>query len=244
MPKSAKLPNVRSIRHTKTDIVFNALRQMIIDLVFAPGALLQKEELTERFGVSRAPINEALARLQAEDLVDIVPQHGTFVQHIRIAKLQEGIFFRRAIEPKAMATVAKTIDEDVLILLDENLKGQHLAVAADDLSSLHRLDDVFHELIMGGDAFHHSRALIRTFSAHIERGRNLATVTKRKPDETLEDHEKIVRALKARDANWAESAMDLHLATSFSSLVQEMAENPEKFRSDTSAMLASRGKAG
>lgn len=222
---------IAGMRNTKTDKVYRRLRQMIIDLDLQPGEAIQKEKLTSLFGVSRAPVNEALARLREEDLVSIAPQHGTFVQHITIAKLNEGLFFRRAVEPNAMADLAPVITEELLEQLNDNLSKQRSAVAADDLSSLHVLDDSFHSLLLEHKEFEHTARLVRTFSAHLERARNLAPPIQRDPRDTVSDHEKIVKALAMKDPNWAHSAMDLHLGSALSGLKQMILEQPELFES-------------
>ena len=231
-----------TLRHTKTDRVFGRLRDMIIDLELKPGEPVRKDGLTQLFDVSRAPINEALTRLQAEDLVVIAPQHGTFVQHIRLPKLREGIFFRRAIEPKAMALLAKTIDDARLDRLSANIERQRVAASAHDISALHRLDDAFHELLLEDETFQYCQTVMRTFSAHLERARNMASPTTRKPAETVRDHANIVNALQARDPAWAESAMDNHLASSFRELNRAMRETPELFETDGAAAQPRRAK--
>lgn len=222
---------IAGLRNTKTDKVYRRLRQMIIDLELQPGEAIQKETLTALFGVSRAPVNEALARLREEDLVSIAPQHGTFVQHITIAKLNEGLFFRRAVEPSAMAGLAVTITDDLLELLEDNLAKQRSAVKADDLSSLHILDDSFHSLLLEDRKFEHTARLVRTFSAHLERARNLAPPMQRDPRDTVADHENIVKALSMRDAKWSQSAMDMHLASALSGLRKMVSEQPGLFES-------------
>lgn len=227
---------ITGMRNTKTDSVFRNLRQMIIDLDLKPGQAINKERLTEQFGVSRAPLNDALARLREEDLVSIAPQHGTFVQHITIAKLKEGLFFRRAVEPRAMAALAPVISDSLIGQLQENLARQRSAVAANDLSALHSLDDAFHSLLLGESAFEHTVRLVRTFSAHLERARNLAPPIQRNPDDTVRDHENIVKALSARDAKWAESAMDIHLASALSGLRTMIEKQPELFETELAAV--------
>lgn len=222
---------------TKTDRVYRALRRMIINLELEPGALINKEALTEQFGVSRAPVNDALGRLREEDLVNIARQHGSFVQPIALEKLEEGAFLRRAVEPTAMTRLALVIDAPTLDALHENLSQQEKAVAADDLSALHALDDVFHGILLTGAHMSTTLRLVRTFSAHLERARNMAEVTRRRPQETLEEHRQLVRALEARDPQWAASAMDVHLASALTPLVAQIKDRPTLFGASSAARV-------
>ena len=217
---------------SKTERVYRNLRKRIIDLELEPGQFIQKNDLIEEFGVSRAPINEALARLQEEDLVMILPQHGTFVQHITVSKLREGLFFRRAVEPHAIALIAPMASDDLIASLQENLVLQREAVEENDLSKLHVLDDRFHELLLSHGGFDALQKLVRTFGAHLERARNLAPIMQRQPRETLDDHEMIVRAISHRDSRWAQSAMDLHLASALAELAEMIEQEPAMFETD------------
>jgi DNA-binding GntR family transcriptional regulator len=64
-------------RGNVTAFVTDLLRQSIVTLQLKPGEVIDKTALCDRLGVSRFPVSEALARLQAEGLVDILPQRGT-----------------------------------------------------------------------------------------------------------------------------------------------------------------------
>ena len=54
-----------------------------------PGTPLNEKVLTERFGVSRTPVREALIGLVEDGLVDVFPQSGTFVARIPVALIPE-----------------------------------------------------------------------------------------------------------------------------------------------------------
>src|SRR5436190_1125461 len=70
---------------SKAERVYRELRRRIRELALPPGAPIRKEEIALEMGVSRAPVSEAIARLADEALVDVFPQHGSFVAPIRAA---------------------------------------------------------------------------------------------------------------------------------------------------------------
>ena len=72
-------PLATPTRGNVTVFVTDMLRQAIVTLQLKPGEVIDKNALCDRLGVSRFPVSEALARLQAEGLVDILPQRGTTV---------------------------------------------------------------------------------------------------------------------------------------------------------------------
>ena len=79
------------------------VRELILRGDFPAGARLGEVELAERLGVSRTPVREALGRLAAEGLVEIVPTRGARVTSWTVAEL-EGVFdLRAALEPRLTA---------------------------------------------------------------------------------------------------------------------------------------------
>ena len=95
-----------------------ALREAIVLLDLKPGEFLDKQAIAARLGVSRFPVGEAMNRLAAEGLVDIMPQSGTRVALIRISDARENMFLRRAIESEAIRTLTKTMSADRVYEID------------------------------------------------------------------------------------------------------------------------------
>src|SRR6185503_12351375 len=89
-------------RGSVTTSVTDTLRHAIVTLELKPGETLDKGAICERLGVSRFPVSEALARLQAEGLVDILPQRGSMVSLVRIADVREYMLIRKALESEAV----------------------------------------------------------------------------------------------------------------------------------------------
>jgi len=118
---------------SKTDRVYDVLRRRIRELALRPGTPLRKEEIALELGVSRAPVSEAIARLAEEGLIDVFPQHGSFVATIRAADVRESLFVRTALEVEAMRRLAPIADAAVLKALDDNLAAQARALKSGNL---------------------------------------------------------------------------------------------------------------
>src|SRR5579864_5531502 len=114
---------------SKSDRVYQHLRRRIRELALPPGAPLRKEELAAELGVSRAPVSEAIARLAEEGLIEVFPQHGSFVAPIRAADVRESLFIRTALETEAMRRLAPAATPELIAELDENLARQGQALA-------------------------------------------------------------------------------------------------------------------
>jgi DNA-binding GntR family transcriptional regulator len=85
--------------------VTNALRAMLAEPVFEPGARLVEEDLARRLAVSRTPVREALFRLAQLGLVD-QRDAGFFVPQLTLRDIHEIFQVRRLLEPQAVADIA------------------------------------------------------------------------------------------------------------------------------------------
>src|SRR5208282_3843545 len=108
---------------------YGHLRRRIRELALPPGASLRKEEIALELGVSRAPVSEAIARLAEEGLVEVFPQHGSFVAPIRAAEVRDALFIRTALETEAMRRLAPAADAELMARLDANIDSQSQALA-------------------------------------------------------------------------------------------------------------------
>jgi len=92
-----------SLRSSLVEDVTERLREALLNGDVSPGQRLLMRELEERFGVSHIPIREALRRLEAEGLVENVPQRGAVATPISLEQLAELYDLRRIIECRVAA---------------------------------------------------------------------------------------------------------------------------------------------
>lgn len=101
----------------------------ILDGQFPPGTHLQQDELCARFGVSRTPVREALRKLQATNLVDLVPNRGATVRIPTRKELVDVYAVRAELEGYACQLAAPHVDPAFLDELDRIQAGMTLATA-------------------------------------------------------------------------------------------------------------------
>src|ERR1700733_6920477 len=99
--------------------VYNALREKILSCDLAPGQRLAVDTIAQQMGVSRTPVKEALGRLSAEGLIEILARRGTFVSQIHPADIRESFQVREALEVKACELLEGKIDTDRMNVLRE-----------------------------------------------------------------------------------------------------------------------------
>src|SRR5688572_11060019 len=87
-----------SITTTTSSAVIQLLRQSLDRGRWSPGAPLRQEDIAAELGVSRVPVREAFFQLQAEGLVQVVPNEGVYVGTLDAANLREKFHLRRLLE--------------------------------------------------------------------------------------------------------------------------------------------------
>src|SRR2546423_13473799 len=83
--------------HSKSERIYQDLRRRIREMQLLPGSRLRKNVIAAERGMSRAPINEAIARLAAEGLVDVFPQSGRLVFLIRPPGVRVNMLIRNGL---------------------------------------------------------------------------------------------------------------------------------------------------
>jgi len=214
---------------TKSQRVYNFLRRRIRELKAPPGTPLRKNEIALECGVSRAPVSEAIARLAAEGLVDVFPQNGSFVSPIRPEDIRESMFIRMALEVEAVKRVTREANPKVLQLLEANIKA--LADALDeeelDLARYDDLDEALHAEIIAAIDSPRARHLLETARVLLDRPRFLALPEHHRPEESYNEHRRLVEAIATGDAELAGAAMRFHLTRVSDAIESKLAQIEE-----------------
>jgi DNA-binding GntR family transcriptional regulator len=209
--------------------VYQTLRQAILSLAYRPGEILRKPEICDALGVSRSPVADAVARLAAEGLVDVVPQAGTFVARFSMQEIREGAFLREAIEVAAIEKVAAQITDAQLQLLRRNLTVQAALVVDGDIPGFYAMDAAMHEQLLSFTGFPKLSQVAETAWLHVNRARQLILPVPGRVQATLAEHQAILTALEARNPVQARAAVQAHLRQLITYLEPLERDRPELF---------------
>lgn len=215
-------------RGNVTVFVTDTLRRAIVTLAMKPGEVLDKGAICDRLGVSRFPVSEALARLQAEGLVDILPQRGSIVSLVRIAEVSEYMLIRKALESEAVRALIGSQTPKLIEALHANMSHQLAAAEADDQAGFHERDLEFHDLLFGAMKYGRIKAVIEGARANLDRARRLILNPRRLSD-TMTEHTEILEGIIARDSDRAAKAMRAHIDSVMAELLVFARQKPDLF---------------
>src|ERR1700721_2371639 len=120
----SRQPHIRAIeRMTLTGRVFDQIVETIVQGRIAPGETINEVNLSTRLGVSRAPLREAIARLEAKGLIHRVPHLGARVIDLQPGEFEELFAIRQGLEGMAARLAAVAMSADDLDALEWSLEA-------------------------------------------------------------------------------------------------------------------------
>jgi DNA-binding GntR family transcriptional regulator len=215
--------------HSKADAVYGELKEAILTGALEPGCPIDKTMICERLGVSRFPVSAAVSRLAYDRLVDVAPQHGSFVSRISIDDVRERLFIRSALEGEIAAEAARRMSRSDKDALAANLKEAKVAVEADDRVRFYAADVAFHQILTARLGMVRASEILDNLRVHLERVRRLLMAPPGRIREVLREHEAIVAAVERGDASAAREAIKRHLSVTGDLLEKVARQRPEMF---------------
>lgn len=198
---------------SKTDLVAQALKNMIESGELEPGTFLRQRDVAEMLGVSPTPVREAFRRLEGEGYIVTEPHRASVVVRSENSRLFENAQIRAALESLGAFLAAAHITDEVLAELED--LNQRLAESA-DIDVARKVNRDFHFLIYDSTEspvlLAQLNLLWRTLGNGPHVNRSLA--------ESARQHEAIIQALRDRDAEGAAEATRQHILEAH----QELAE--------------------
>jgi len=129
------------------NIVYDSLKESILNGSLKPGERLMESKIADDLGVSRTPVREAIRKLEKEKYVKMVPRKGAYVEDLTKEDILEVIEIRVVLEGLAAELAAQNITDEMKEKMKENVRRFNLASVEVDREELIVLDEIFHNMI-------------------------------------------------------------------------------------------------
>ncbi len=205
MDNETSLRNERK-RGSGVKVVYDILRDEILDLELPPGSPIDEVQLSERFGMSRTPIREALVRLAGEGLIDTLPNRSTMVSQIDFLNMHnyfDALVLMYRVTTQLAAKNHRPEDLEVVRALQAEFAD---AVESQDALAMISTNAALHLAIAEAGRNSYFTSL---FSRLLNEGRRILRLyyqsyNDRLPRRFVEEHDEIIAAIAARDIELAE----------------------------------------
>jgi len=224
---SASDRSERLVAQNLSAMALERLEQAIMQGELGPGERLSESGLARRFGISRGPLREAIGKLEGRKLVTRVSNQGARVVSLSNEDLLDLLQVRESLEGMACRLASQNMTEAELVRLEDMLvvheKADAMRTGRGYFQGTGESD--FHQVILAacgnarltGMLGNELYSLLRLY-------RHRLSMRPGRAAEALEEHRRIVVALRARDPEAAEAAMRAHLRSSRSAVEDWMAQ--------------------
>jgi DNA-binding GntR family transcriptional regulator len=203
--------------------VYAIIKNLIIERKLLPGEKIPQEKLARDLGISRTPLVSALKFLEQEKLVESVPRRGYFVRLFSKDEMAYIFELREVLEGLAARRAAAKITDFQIKKLNDFFSRFVGQTKISDLKTYAREDRQFHNFVIDVGAKEFLKSILQTtniisFSYQVLSSEGLI----RPPDETIQEHLAVIKAISIRDSEAAEKLMRRHFKKSLAHIRREI----------------------
>ncbi|HET7559303.1 MAG TPA: GntR family transcriptional regulator [Limnochordia bacterium] len=221
-----QLDNYRPLR----ELVFEAVREAIIEGQLKPGERLMEIQLAERLGVSRTPVREAIRKLELEGFVVMIPRKGAYVADISLKDIADVFEIRGALEGLAAQLAAERASDEELERLERLLHEIGVCVEQRDVDLMVDLDTRFHDVLYTASRNQRLGQILSLLREQIQRFRTRTLANPQRMKVARDEHQALVEALAARDPDLARRLAEAHIESAENSLMSLMSTEQPRDR--------------
>ena len=192
---------------SKVDTIIGLLRDAIVSGELPPNMALRQDPLAQRFGISKIPLREALARLEGEGFVVTHPGRGAFVTDLRAERIREIFQLRVVLETDLLAAAVPVMTPAAL---DEAARLIDLFDTA-PTAELGQINWMIHSTLYSPSERELSLQMLQGLHTHAQRYVQLHMGAVDRERDTNAEHRAILAACRAGDTEGAVATLRDHL---------------------------------
>jgi DNA-binding GntR family transcriptional regulator len=192
--------------------VVAALRGEIVAGRLKPGDKLVESELSERMGVSRGPVREALRQLEQEGLVLLSPYRSTEVLGISQEEVEQVLVpIRLILERFAFSHALRRMNEEDFDRLEGLIREMSVAAERGDLDGIVETDVGFHEFVISKSGQTHCLQIWRAIIPRVRAYFYSDGLWRQNSEEVIDEHRELLLVLRTRDEARVLTEVDKHI---------------------------------
>lgn len=211
-----------------SDHVYESLKTALLQGAISDDVVLTESVLADNFGVSRTPVREVLQVLEREGLLEPVGSRGKRVRRLRRDEVEEVFWLRRVIERAVVERLAeRNLEPEELQELESCLQTQRKAAKTEHRAKFLEADSSFHIALARFTGSRKVAEIISNLRTLFQLVGTKAVNYPRRLQGVIEEHEKIVAAIRSGDPEKAKAAMDEHLRMTEELVIPHLQSFPE-----------------
>ena len=191
--------------------VFHKLREDILSGKYQEHEELKEVAIGEEMGVSRTPVREAFRQLELEGLVNIIPNKGAYVTGISDKDVHDIYMIRSMLEGLCVRWATEHITQEQLEELDEIILLSEYHMDKGHSDQLTELDGRFHQILYEASQSRILDHVLSDFHKYVQLARRTSVKTEERAIKSIGEHNEILNAIKAKDAEKAGNLATIHI---------------------------------
>jgi DNA-binding GntR family transcriptional regulator len=220
MPGGIRVSKRKSLREE----VYDSLKKSILHGKLKGGQRLIEETLANQIGISRTPVREAFHKLERDDLVTRLPKGGFAVREFTREDVEEIFGIRSALESYASYLATIHISPEKISQLEKKVKESKNALEKGDDEKVIQLNTEFHDLLYKSCKSKKLFEMINNFRDYFFRYRSFLLRTEKGVDYSIEDHRRMLEAMKKKNPRLVERLVRNHLERGKELVLKEINE--------------------
>lgn len=223
MPKQRRLIPVKLDGYKPLrEIVFETLRDAIMNQVLKPGERLMEIQLADEMGVSRTPVREAIRKLELEGFIVMVPRRGAYVADISLKDIHEVFEVRACLEGLAARLAAERITPEEMEELERQLVKEAEETETNNLRNIVEIDTSFHDILYKAARNKKLLYFVNNLQEQLHRFRSASLARPGRSKTALEEHREIIEAIAQNDAEEAEKLARIHIENAENAMINSL----------------------
>ena len=204
------------VRRSRADEVDEQLKRDVAEFKLVPGDRFTENELSERLGISRTPVRQALFRLRQEGYVEVLFRSGWRVLPFDFDRFEQLYDLRMVLETTAVQRLCaegRRVDAGMLAQLVA-IWLVPIAARSADMVQVAKSDEAFHCTLVAAAGNAEMARVHRDVTERIRVIRRLDFTKQARIDATYEEHAKILKAVQRKRGDQAAMLLRTHITAS------------------------------
>ncbi|ABR50674.1 transcriptional regulator, GntR family [Alkaliphilus metalliredigens QYMF] len=218
--KKLEIENYKPLR----EIVFEHLRESILEGKLEPGQRLMEIQLAEQLGVSRTPVRESMRKLELEGLIIMVPRKGAYVADVSTKDISDVLEVRTVMEGLAASLSAQRMTDEELDELEMISYQFKKCYERNDIEGMIEKDVAFHERIFASTRNEKLIQIAQGLREQVHRFRVRYISEYNNSKELVVEHQAILECIAARNSERASELSMKHIENLASHMMEQIAK--------------------
>jgi len=191
--------------------LYTELQTGILSGAMPDGSKLTEQTICKQYNVSRTPVREAFRQLEADGLIENIPNRGAFVTGLTRRDISDLFDLRALFEVQAVEWAIKRMTSEDIEKLSETVEFMEFYTLKDDVDKVLTFNSQFHSIIYAGTGNRMIQKTLAIYQTYLKHSAPAKTYTGDYLKTILDEHKAIFEAFETRNPAAGRKAMEYHM---------------------------------